>query len=373
MASPINYTQQERGLSSYQLPGCIQKHIEVPNAEPPHSVMIDAYPTVPDSAFNGGSDTCGKNAAAAVSGHTLPGVGMIECLYGAPLGDTYAAASWSGFTADIPAGATITSIQGVTDGTRSGSIPGVLTFSWATGLTIPTTYGNPIPFGFQTFALTGITTLAELYDVVIQGTIEASTGPQCYDDNLSFTCYAKITYEAPGIGAGLVYDRPVTAGNFLVVAAVSQSVPISGTVTDSNGNTWTSVFSDGNLYQVWYCTNNANAYPLSVQFPYFDGLEYLGLEIYGVDTVDVINTNPISVTTGNESGFFGYLLNFGFSTAGGTQAETTQGWNVALPTANFNSDVLGQSSSPYIAIFVRPFIPDGNFVIIQEFNIGFTL
>ena len=348
MGSPTNYTQQERGLSSYQLPGCVQKHIEVPNAKPPHSETTNAYPTAGGNPFNGTSGMCGDNASIFTASGSAPGTGSVT--------------AWNNAFAPpspLPAGSVITGINLKITSSRIAPNPGDLTFSYGQSIGPPTTSGIFISIGSHSIPIgpgtvENITTLAQLATLDVQMYDEASVGPSCYEDNANFTAYCEVTYDAPGVGAGLVFDRPVTAGNFIVVAGVSESIPISGGVSDSNGNSYSQVFADGGLYQVWYCTNNANAYPLSVQFPYFDGVEYLGLEICGVDTLDLVEQNPSSVTTTNKQGFFSYLLNIGLSSSsGGVPSLTPQSWGNCLPVANFNSSILGENSSPCIAVFER--------------------
>ena len=354
MGSPTNYTQQERGLSSYQLPGCVQKKIAVPSAVAPHAVTINAYPTTGGAAANGSSGTCGVNTATFTAPGNAPGTGNVNVLVGAPLGDTYAAAWLSGFSASLPGGATITGINLVITSSRSPSIPAALTFSYGLAISPPTTSGNALGIGSHTIAIgpgtsENVTTIAQLETLDVQMYDAASVGPQCYLDLAQFTAYCEVTYTAPGVGATCEYDRPVTAGNFLVAAAVASSIPISGSLTDSNGNTWTAVFSS-ELYQVWHTVNNANAYPLTVQFPYFDGVEYVLLEISGVDTLDLASGNPSSVTTSNASGFFGYILNIGLATSSATPGVIPGAWSEALAQSNLNSAVLSAESSPYIVI-----------------------
>jgi hypothetical protein len=164
----------------------------------------------------------------------------------------------------------------------------------------------------------------------------------------AFTSYLEIAYSL-GAWPGIAYDRPVTEGNFLIVAAVCSSGTVPSTITDSLGNTWTAVFSYGLGYQIWYCQTIATGI-CQIGFPDIDGAECALFEVYGVDTLDSVQTGA-SVTTTNAQGFFGYLLNIGIGNVGGspTASIPPAAWNVALEQANFNSGVVGSASSPYVA------------------------
>jgi len=365
VASPlVNYTQQERGLSSYQLPGCIQKKIAGPGTGGSTGTVL-SFPQAGSSAahpafFDPPYEMDQANAAgSSVPGGANPGGGSTILQWTPSLGDAFASAEVTEFsTPSLPAGATVTAIKVVCSYIASevggagyggeimagegSATTNVLAVSSASGSTTSGSFGSSLSL-LPTFVV-------ELFN---DGSTNEGIPPGSWGQFASFLCHLEIDY-SEGAWPGIAYDRPVTAGNFLVATAVASSGVISSDIlTDSLGNTWTPIFSAGLAYQVWYATNGTTGI-CQVGFPNLDGAECALFEIYGVDALDsVVTSGP--VTTSNAQGFFGYLLNIGLGEYGSGPAPriAPAGWNTALEQANFNSGIVGGDSSPYVVAFDR--------------------
>jgi hypothetical protein len=334
-----NYTQQERGLSSYQLPGCIQKKIAGPSSTGGGSTS-DGYPQMGSATSNGP----GNSSSVSTPGNA-PGSGSVSFNTSLSLPGYFATAILEDFTLpDLPEGATITAIKVYVTyafGTIPPAVASDVSYGYVGDL------GNIASSGSGTFTSPSLGTDASvLTGLIVQITIYASIFASGLGATGSCTAEILVEYDAPP-WTGITYDRPVTEGNFLVASAVASTGTISsGTLTDSLGNTWTAVFSTGLAYQVWHTQSGASG-NCAIGFPALVGAECALFEIYGVDTLDTIVTSG-PVTTSNAPGFFGYLLNLGLANGAATPALAPSGWNAALEQANFNSPVVGADSSPYI-------------------------
>lgn len=112
-------------------------------------------------------------------------------------------------------------------------------------------------------------------------------------------------------GAGVVFNMPNTAGNFLVCAInVGNGESSTLTISSANGETWTKIFADGLSVQAWYAIAVGGANSVTVDGG-ADNSQMTLLEIAGVDTFDnfVHGANgAASITTTNAPGFAGYIL-----------------------------------------------------------------
>lgn len=138
-------------------------------------------------------------------------------------------------------------------------------------------------------------------------------GLNCYDWPGAIQCLSAWSVEH--FYGSLVYGRPNTAGNILVVGGDSGSYPpaVFTSIDDDLGNTWTATLPSGGHGQFWYAINGASG-PNKVTVHDVDqGWQQTNIELAGVDTFDAVNYtqnshDPISITTTNEPGMPAIIL-----------------------------------------------------------------
>ncbi len=118
------------------------------------------------------------------------------------------------------------------------------------------------------------------------------------------------------IGGG-AYNMQNAAGNMLVVTINCEELPSSAmTISSTNSEVWTAVFSGIVQYQVWYAVANGGGLnTVSITNAPSRNNQCTLLEIAGVDTFDSITigrAGTASVTTTNQQNFAGYLLSVAF-------------------------------------------------------------
>jgi hypothetical protein len=326
IGADVNYTQMERGLSGYSLPGAVQKKVlGTPSAL---SGSATAFPSAVAPTANPGD-----NSATGTATGSAPGTGVLTFDQSGPLEDSFAQIVWSGFVVPggIPDGAVITSITANASANSPGAVNG------GEGGIFVEELGDFLAFSSEAFDVNGTGGGGtDLSTSAVTAHVTSSLGPNTDIGqviNITSVTLA-VNFSVPGT-AGVGYDRPVTKGNFLVVQAFAGS---GFSISDNLSNEWTPIFAAGQNYQAWYATANASGACSVDVVGALDSSEIAIFEIAGVDTFDAVvtaTTGPATITTSVQQGFSEYL--FSLATSATLNAQPLPGgWDVSLPQNNMH-------------------------------------
>lgn len=185
-------------------------------------------------------------------------------------------------------------------------------------------------------------------DVIKSGLAQASiggtTGFTQQETGLSSYDYPglvqlKMAQQAEGFTfpGGIQYNLPNTAGNFLVV--IIRSNGSGHSISSSNGESWTTLFSDALHYQVWYATAVGGE-------PNFVTIGGVGpdwiagaIEMAGCDTLDAVavvtGSAAVSVTSTVTQGLPAYLLSIPIYELGYEATLSIPNWELLTPVNQY--------------------------------------
>ncbi len=178
----------------------------------------------------------------------------------------------------------------------------------------------------------------------MQKGLNASSFPGCIQRKMAYGL---------ALDDALPYDLPNTPGNFLVVLASCSVVGGTLAISDTDGNTWTPVFTTGGSSQAWYATalgGSLNNLVTIAGFP-GSGTQISIFELSGVNIFDAVvvgHNGAANITTSNTNGFASYILGIGlWNTPYGANTPNTPNWDAVLAA---DSGLYGGASEYHLVL-----------------------